>query len=364
VNILVLGSYILPWHSCICEAAIFTGIAARGHRVYMAMEGRAEFAEYFRSHGVELVDAFPRVKIDIPVILRLRKFVRDNNIDVIYGMNSRAICNGAFAAIGTDVKMAGYRGTVSGVYRHDPTAYLTILHPRLDAICSQANAVRDYLRKQTWRKIKIETIYKGQDISWFKGEKADMSEFGIGPDDFVVTCAANVRPSKGVDVLLTAIQQLADLDRLHLIVAGRDTDSTQFRTLIADSPMRNRIHLLGSREDIVKIIAASNLYVQPSISGEGLSKAVPEAMGCNVPAIVTESGGVKELIEEGKTGFVIPVRDPDKMAERIRYCYQHPDEMKTMGKAARIRLAENFTVENSIEGHIRFFEELIADNKV
>jgi glycosyltransferase involved in cell wall biosynthesis len=326
----------------------------------MVMRGRPELAEYFRSHGVELVDAFPRMKIDLPFIFKLKKFIRDKEIDVIYGMQSREISNGAFTAIGTGVKMVNYRGTVSGVYRHDPTAYLTHLHPRVDGIICQANAVRDYLRQKVWRKIKIETVYKGQDISWFNGEKADMNEFGIGSDDFVVTCAANVRPSKGVDVLLTATMQLGDLHRLHLIVAGRDTNSERFRSLISDSPMKERLHLLGPREDIVKIMAASNLYVQPSISGEGLSKAVPEAMGCNVPAIVTESGGVKELIEEGKTGFVIPVRDPDTMAERIRYCYKHPAETKAMGNAARARLADKFTVKNSIEGHIRFFEKLIA----
>ena len=48
------------------------------------------------------------------------------------------------------------------------------------------------------------------------------------------------------------------------------------------------------------------------------------------------------------------------MAERIRWCYGHPQETKAMGEAARIRLGDKFTVENSIEGHIRFFEELLA----
>lgn len=348
----------------ICEAAIFTGIAARGHRVYMAMEGHSEFADFFRDHGVSLVDAYPRRKIDLPVISQLRQFIRDECIDVIYAMNSRAIPNAAFAAIGTSVKMVNYRGTVSGVYRHDPSAYLTHLHPRVDGIVCQANAVRDYLRHQVWRNIKIETVYKGQDVSWFTGEKADLREFGIASEDFVVTCAANVRPSKGVDVLLTATKHLADLDRLHLLVAGRGTDCEQFRALVADSPMSDRVHLLGPREDVVEIMAASNLYVQPSISGEGLSKAVPEAMGNEVPAIVTATGGVKELIEEGKTGFVIPVRDPDTMAERIRYCYLHADEMKKMGKAARLRLAEKFTIENSVDGHIQFFAELMKGQEV
>ena len=286
--------------------------------------------------------------------------MRDESIDVIYAMNSRGIANAAFAAIGTSVKMVNYRGTVSGVYRYDPTAYLTHLHPRVDGIICQANAVRDYLRQQVWRKIKIETVYKGQDVSWFTGEKADMREFGIAPDDFVVTCAANVRPSKGVDVLLAATKRMADLDRLHVLIAGRGTDSEQFRALVADSPLKDRVRLLGPREDIVSLMAASNLYVQPSISGEGLSKAVPEAMGNAVPAVVTTTGGVKELIEEGKTGFVVPVRDPDAMAERIRYCYLHPEETKNMGQAAKIRLGEHFTIEHSVDGHIRFFADLLA----
>ncbi|HJP37857.1 MAG: glycosyltransferase family 4 protein [Gammaproteobacteria bacterium] len=360
MNILGLSSYIAPWHSGRCEAAIFTGIAARGHRVYMTMEGRQEFEDYFRNHGVHLIDSYPRVKIDFPVIARLRQFIHAESIDVVYAMNSRAIANAAFAAIGTGVKVVNYRGTVSGVYRYDPTAYLTHLHPRVDGIICQANAVRDYLRQQVWRDIKIATVYKGQDINWFTGERADMEEFGVGADDFVVTCAANVRPSKGVDVLLAATKQLADLDRLHVLVAGRDTDNPQFQSIVANSPMGDRIRLLGTREDVVKIMAASNLYVQPSISGEGLSKAVPEAMANKVPAIVTSTGGVKELIEEGKTGFVIPVRDPGIMAERIRYCYSHPEETKKMGEAARVRLGKYFSIENMVNGHIRFFTELLA----
>ena len=111
---------------------------------------------------------------------------------------------------------------------------------------------------------------------------------------------------------------------------------------MAGSPLRDRVHLLGPREDVVSLMAASNLYVQPSISGEGLSKAVPEAMGNAVPAIVTTTGGVKELIEEGKTGFVVPVRDPDTMAARIRYCYLNCEETKNMGKAAQGKACRTF----------------------
>ena len=91
-------------------------------------------------------------------------------------MNSRAITNAAFAVIGTSVKMVNYRGTVSGAYRHDPTSYLTHLHPRVDGIICQADAVRDYMRRQVWRSIKIETVYKGQNLDWFTGEKADLGE--------------------------------------------------------------------------------------------------------------------------------------------------------------------------------------------
>ena len=155
---------------------------------------------------------------------------------------------------------------------------------------------------------------------------------------------------------------MARIDNLHLLVVGRNVDTNEHNLLAKKSPMADRIHLSGHRLDVPNLMAAADIYVQPSISGEGLSKAVPESMANRTPAIVTTTGGMKELIDDGNTGYIVPVKDPEAMASRIEYLHQNPELRKAMGKAARRRLEEVFTTEKSVEGHIRFFEELLSES--
>lgn len=363
MNLLVCSSYLDAWNSVRPEAEIFIGIAKLGHRVTIITQREAPYAERFIENGIEIFDRHPQKKLSRTTIKLIRRAIAERRIDVVYAMDSKTIANAAMACIGRDVKLVTYRGTVSGAYRRDPTSYLTHLHPRVDGIICQANAVRDYMRGQLWRNIKIETVYKGQDVAWFETvEPADLTELGIPPNSVVLLCVANARPSKGVPSLLEATHHLAHLDNLHLLVVGRNVDTNEHNFLAKKSPMADRIHLFGHRLDVPNLMAAADIYVQPSISGEGLSKAVPESMANRTPVIVTTTGGMKELIDDGKSGYIVPVKDPVAMASRIENLHQNPELRKAMGKAARRRLEEVFTTEKSVEGHIRFFEELLAES--
>lgn len=109
-----------------------------------------------------------------------RRELQAGNYDIAYGMNSKTIPNLAFAAVGLPVKLVTYRGSSSGMHRHDPTAYLTHLHPRVDAICCVSRAVERVVRSRIWRRaVVVTTVYKGQDVGWFVAERADLSEFDI-----------------------------------------------------------------------------------------------------------------------------------------------------------------------------------------
>ena len=364
MNLLVCSSYLEAWNSVRPEAEIFIGIAKLGHHVTIITQREAPYAKRFIENGIEVIDGHPQAKLSQTTIKLIRRVISERQIDVVYAMDSKTIANAAMACISRDVKFVTYRGTVSGAYRHDPTSYLTHLHPRVDGIICQANAVRDYMRGQVWRNIKIETVYKGQDVAWFETvDPTDLTEFGIPGNSVVVLCVANARPSKGIPSLLGATHHLAHLDNLHLLVVGRNVDTNEHKLLAKKSPMAERIHLSSHRLDIPNLMAAADIYVQPSISGEGLSKAVPESMANRIPAIVTTTGGMKELIDDGKTGYTVPVKDPEAMASRIEYLHRNPELCSEMGKAARQRLEEVFTTKKSVEGHIKFFEELLSESK-
>lgn len=146
------------------------------------------------------------------------------------------------------------------------------------------------------------------------------------PEDFCVAhIGANVT-DKGQFYLAQAWHKLTKDTRFsgRLVMVGRGTGFwATFEVFSSES--------IG---DIGKIFCDSSLYVQPSVT-ESFGIHVLEAMAYARPVIVTEGAGVCELVENGKEGFVVPIRDPDAIKEKIQYFHDNPDEIKRMGKNAR-----------------------------
>jgi glycosyltransferase involved in cell wall biosynthesis len=284
--------------------------------------------------------------------------------DIIYATTSKTIPNAAFAAIGFPAKVVAYRGTTGGLYRHDPTAYLTILHPRVDGVICVSEAVRQDVLAQVWKnRDRVVTIHKGHELDWYQATPADLGEFGIAPADFVIICAVNARPSKGIDVMLQAADLLADHERMHLLLAGLGMDKEPYTRLIANNRMRERIHVAGFRQDAPQLIAASDVLVQPSVSGEGLPRAVMEAVSYGTPVVITDTGGGKEVIEDGKSGFVVAARDPAAIADRIARLYADTELARHMAAAGKERLRTEFSSANTVAQTIAYFESLLPSSQ-
>jgi len=111
-----------------------------------------------------------------------------------------------------DVKLVTYRGTTGGLYRHDPSAYLNALNPRVDGVICVSEAVTKRVKKQIFDKSKkVETIYKGHELSWYNTQSMNLEEFGTKNSNFNVAFVANVRPHKGLSYLLQAAKKLGTL---------------------------------------------------------------------------------------------------------------------------------------------------------
>lgn len=360
MNILVCSSYNDAWNSVRPEAEIFIEWAKMGHKVTILTQGSADYVERFQSFGIKVIDAYPRKKIDLTTIKAIRKELAQHPYDIVYAMNSKTIPNAAFACVGFgSTRLVTYRGTVGGLYRHDPTAYLTHLHPRVDGVICVANAVKEDVQKRVWRKnMPITTIYKGHDLSWYQATPLKKADLGVPEDAICAICIANARPSKGVHVLLDSAKSLSKLDNLHILLVGRDMDTPDNLTLAKESGMENRIHFLGYRNDVPELLATSDMQLQPSISGEGLPKTIIEAMAMAKPSIVTTTGGGKELIKQGETGFVIPVNDALSLANHIEMLYSDQERRISMGKLAQQRLKQEFSLHQTALRHLEFFESL------
>lgn len=342
------------------EAELFIGLQRSGVEVTVMTEGDSVYVEQMQAAGIEIIDYSPKSKLSLDAVRKIRRTLEAGDYDVVYAFNNKAIANAAIAAIGIDVGFTTYRGQTGNINRWDPTCYLTHLNPRVDLIICVADAVRDSVRAEHPHPERVVTVYKGHDLSWYMASPGDLSAAGVPSDAFVVGCVANNRPRKGVAVLVDSAQFLPEDAPIHFTLIGSNMDDSKLTRQIAESPWRNKIHVLGFREDVPALLAACDTTVLPSIKREGLPKTVIESMVYSVPPIVTDTGGSPELVLDGESGFVVPTGDARAIAEAIIRLWRDPGLCKRMGENARERIATRFRVEDSVSRTRALFEQLMA----
>ena len=359
IKVLFVGNYDIAVHNIRPEAEALIGLKLAGVDVEVMTQGGCWYAERMRSFGIRIHDFTPARKFSLTAIRTMRAVLREGDHDVIHLFNNKAIVSGIFASLGLRTRVVTYRGQTGNIYWYDPSCYLTHLSPRVARIVCVANAVRDDLRRQLLNKSKPVTIYKGHDLQWYEHtEPASLGELGIPEGAFVLICVANNRPRKGVPVLLEATRYVpADLP-LHVLLVGGGMDSPEIAALIEASPMAQRIHALGYRDDIPALMSACDASVLPATKREGLPKTVIESMVYGIAPIVTATGGSPELVVDRECGLVVPPSDAKALAAAIVEMAGDEARRRRWGALARERIGTHFNIRESIARHQALYEEL------
>lgn len=332
------------------EASQIIGLHKSGKvNVVVLCNPNSTLIPFFEAQGIEVLTDKLDSKFSLSTIKKIRNLLKERNIDILHLFNNIACCNGSMAAIGTKVKVIAYRGQTGNMSRLDPASYLTLLHPRLDKIICVAKAVELELKTHLGRhKDKAVTVYKGHDASWYQKPKADLSALALPEDSFIISLVANLRPRKGLPVLIEALSLLPKDINIDVLLVGADPASPQIQALIESSGHANRVHALGYRTDAPEVAAASHLTILPTTKREGLCRAVLEANSYGVPAIVSDTGGNAELVKDGHTGIVVPPSEPRLLADAILRLYNDRELCSRYGKNAKERVINKFNVEQGV----------------
>lgn len=352
-------------HSDIAETEQFIGLSKKNINLEILSPSTSQYFNHLKGNNVKVTDFTLQGRFDWSGIKFIRQKLIDNQINILHVFNNKATSNGLFASKGLPVKVIAYRGIVGNVSFLDPASWTTYLHPRITRLVCVAEAIRQYFLKLRLFGLKIPphkvvTIYKGHDLSWYQEKAVDLRQFNIPPGSFTVGTVANIRPRKGIKVFVEAFKYLAHLPDLHFLLVGKMNDASLLKKIVS-SGGRERIHLLGFRQNAPAIMGACDLYVLPSLKREGLPKTVIEAMSYGTPPIVTDSGGSPELIEDGKSGLIIPSGDAKGIALAIIKLKNDPVLRQQMGEYAKIRIKDNFSYKDTIDNTYNLYLEVLEE---
>ena len=159
-----------------------------------------------------------------------------------------------------------------------------------------------------------------------------------------IGAASRLEPIKGLSALLEAVAILrGKYPDLVVELAGAGTCEGRLRSLASTLGIESSVNFLGWREDLDTLHRRWRVFVQPSIY-EGFGLGALEAMAAGLPVVASATGGLLELVEDGQTGFLVPVGAPEALADRLGRLLEDEVLRARMGEAARRRVEERFTV--------------------
>jgi glycosyltransferase involved in cell wall biosynthesis len=127
---------------------------------------------------------------------------------------------------------------------------------------------------------------------------------------------------------------------------------------------KTRIRFLGHvpQKDLHKYYSQGSVFSICSIE-EGLALVQPQAMACGLPVVCTTNTGGEDIVRDGKDGFVIPIRNIEKLKEKLLYLYKNPEERNKMSKSAKERVSTGFTWDDYGDKIVKEYERIFRESK-
>lgn len=186
-----------------------------------------------------------------------------------------------------------------------------------------------------------------------------------GDGDLRVFCCGRLNPGKGHRFLIEAVDQLRqDGMSITLEIAGEDETGglghrLELEALIRSRGLEGHVKLLGavSEEVVCKRLMEAHVFALASLD-EALGVAIMEAMSMEVPVIATRVGGVPELVSDGLDGLLVQPSDPASLAQAIKVIAADPRRARDLGKQARRKVADSFSVDRSAKVIIQSIQSI------
>ena len=357
----------------VMAAELAGGMSRRGYRVTLATRSTSQIIDYLEGVSVEVLPVsffkrLPRVAWTLPRDMRrLATYIRDEDVRLVHCHSSNDTWTAALTLwySGLDVPLIRTKHNVKRIRTHLMNRWLYAR--AIDHFVAPSCVVEKSLRDSGLvAKERINRIQNGISVDRIRRCSKEKDEarraLKIPPGAEIVTCVSRLSPDKDPATLVRAVMELTKTrPKLRLLAVGGG-DEQELAQMNEIASGNEAIEFWGHRQDVPSILAATDVFVQPSLA-EAFGLAPLEAMLPGVPTIVSDAEGFQEFAEDGVNCLVFPRRDVTTLAKLIERLLTDQALRTRIAAAGERSVRDHFTTERMLEDIEKLYTRVLGMRK-
>ncbi len=337
---------------------ILKGLRARGHAAELVTAKGSTLGERARESGVR-VNLVSRGLLRVPAARKVRELIRGGAFDLVHANEAHAVSAVWLAGAHKHVpflisRRVGYPIGKSGASRARFEAATRII--------ANSEWVAEQAASSGAPREKLTVVYEGAEISPPFTEaqrRAARSRWGVSEDAPLLGCVGVLLPDKGQEWLIRALAQLRkELPTAKLLLAGDGPCRAKLESLAQELRVTDAALFPGFVRDVESVYAALDVFLLPSVF-EALNNSLLAAMAYEIPSVAFNRGALGEIIENEKSGLLVSGPDVNEIYNAAKRILLDKPFARSLGKAGRKRVEQNFSAEHMVDGMIRVYEEAL-----
>ena len=336
------------------------GIGKLGMRTMVLCPPEAELGRRAFAAGIEVFPCPMRKSYDLAAVRSILRVLREESVDIVNTHSGRDSFLAGVAARLSRRRPAVVRTRHLAMPITSRVSYAYLPH----RVVTVSGYVKEYLVREGVPGERIVAVPTGIDTGRFADVVAPPNlreELGLPPDALLVGTVSVLRFKKGHRFLLEAAPSvLARFPNTVFLIVGSGPQEKNLRDAIDSMGLSGSVRMLGHREDVSGILLSLDLFVLPTLQ-EALGTAFLEAMATGRAVVGCRVGGVPEVVEEGKTGLLVPPEDPAALAEAILTLLADGELRARMGIAGRQSVMARYSVEEMCRRMWEVYRSLLSE---
>lgn len=336
----------------------------------------SDFSRRIQKNDVKIYELKKKDGNDIGLYFRLFRLLREIKPVIVHSRNLAALEASIVAMLaGVPIRVHGEHGR--DIYDlHGKNSRYRMLRRFcnffIDKFVCMSKDLQNWLIQDVGiNSDKVLQLYNGVDHHRFEAIGKGQSRYEALPEGFfsddkiIIGTVGRLEPVKDqMNLVEGFIRLMTEHPELHghvrLILIGTGSLLPEIQKMLANAGLNPYAWLPGNRNDVPELLRLLDIFVLPSL-GEGISNTILEAMASGLPVIATRVGGNTELVEEAKSGILVPPSDASAIAKALKYYIDHPDVRAQHGTYARKRVEVDFSLEGMMHRYEMLYDQLINE---